>query len=107
MSVYSHTPSHNDTHHIRDEKAKPEQTKKEHVITIYSTSSCPFCIYAKDFFTNHNIPFTEKNVGKDQEAAREMVSKSRQTSVPVIDINGTILVGYQPEEFAKLLGITE
>lgn len=94
------------TDNLTSDSIEPRATTSPSVI-VYSTSSCPFCIYAKDFFDNHKVSYVEKNVGKDQEAAREMVSKSGQMGVPVIDINGTIIVGYQPEKFAQLLGIKE
>lgn len=76
-----------------------------HTVTIYSTPSCPYCVYAKNFFTENNVSFVDKNVAQDQNSAREMVQKSNQMGVPVIDIDGTVVVGYQPDVFSKLLGI--
>jgi len=58
---------------------------------------------AKDYFKNNNIEFVDYNVGIDQAKAEEMVQKSGQMGVPVIDIDGTILVGFQPAEFQRLL----
>lgn len=78
---------------------------KQHSVTIYSTSSCPFCVFAKDFFKNMQVPFTDLNVGSDKRAAQEMVQKSGQMGVPVVDIDGHIIVGYQPDEFERLLSL--
>ena len=72
-------------------------------VTVYSTPSCPFCTYAKEFFTQNNVPFTDIDVSRDQQKAREMVEKSGQMGVPVIDIEGQIVVGFQPEVFVQLL----
>jgi glutaredoxin-like YruB-family protein len=72
-------------------------------VTVYSTPTCPYCVYAKDFFKENNVAFTDVDVSRNQSAAQEMITKSGQMGVPVIDIDGTILVGFQPEEFIKLL----
>jgi glutaredoxin-like YruB-family protein len=77
--------------------------KKENKVIVYSTSTCPYCIYAKDYFKENNVPFEEVNVGLDRVRAQEMVAKSGQMGVPVIDINGEIVVGFQPEVFKELL----
>ncbi len=74
-------------------------------ITIYSTATCHFCKLAKEFMTANNIPFTEYNVGTDLEKRKEMVEKSGQMGVPVIDIGGEIMVGFEEGEFRQLLGI--
>ena len=74
-----------------------------HKVVVYSTLSCPYCHMAKDYFKNNNIEFVDYNVGIDREKAAEMVQKSGQMGVPVIDIDGTILVGFQPNEFDRLL----
>jgi len=76
---------------------------KDHKITIYSTSSCRFCVFAKDYFRNKGVAYEDKNVGNDRAAGQEMIQKSGQMGVPVIDIDGQIIVGYQPEVFEELL----
>lgn len=75
-------------------------TKK---ITIYSTPTCPYCVFTKDFFRNKGIAFNDVDVTKDRSLAQEMVNKSGQMGVPVIDIDGNIIVGYQPAIFDKIL----
>lgn len=74
-----------------------------HKVIVYSTLSCPYCHMAKDYFKNNKIEFVDYNVGMDQVKAKEMVQKSGQMGVPVIDIDGTILIGYQPDEFQRLI----
>ena len=63
-------------------------------VTLYSTPSCGFCTKAKSFFRERHIPFTEHNVASDQRKAEEMVRKSGQMGVPVIDVNGKVIVGF-------------
>jgi len=72
-------------------------------ITLYSTSSCPWCHKARDFLKSKNIKFKDINVGENQKAAKEMIKKSRQQGVPVIDINGAIIVGFDEPAIRKAL----
>jgi len=74
-------------------------------VKIYSTSTCPYCTMAKDFLTKNNIPFEIIDVGADPEAGKEMVEKSGQMGVPVLDIDGQIIVGFEKEAVAKALGL--
>lgn len=66
-------------------------------VKVYSTSTCPWCIRAKEFLQENKIPFEEINVAEDMDAAEEMVSKSGQRGVPVIDVDGEIIVGFDPD----------
>jgi len=72
-------------------------------ITMYSTPSCTYCRKAKDFFRQNNVKFTEYDVSRDQRRADEMVRKSGQMGVPVIDINGKIIVGFNQPEVERAL----
>ncbi len=74
-----------------------------HTVTIYSTPTCPFCEQAKAYLTQKGIPFTDKDVSADQAAAQEMIQKSGQMGVPVIDVDGKIIVGFQKEQLDALL----
>lgn len=76
---------------------------KNHKVIVYSTTTCPFCVMAKEWFTEKGVVYEDKNVGIDRAAGQEMLQKSGQMGVPVIDIDGNILVGFQPEEFEALL----
>jgi glutaredoxin-like YruB-family protein len=77
------------------------------VVVVYSTPSCPYCKMAKDFLLKHNIPFKDINVAVDRIAALEMIRKSGQMGVPVIDIDGKIIVGFDKEEIKKALRIND
>ena len=72
-------------------------------VTIYSTNTCPYCDLAKKWLKENNIKFKEKNVQEDDAAAEEMIEKSGQTGVPVLDIDGQIIIGYDPNKMKKLL----
>lgn len=72
-------------------------------VTIYTTSSCPWCGVAKQYFSEHKIKYNEVNVQEDITAAREMVAKSGQMGVPVIDIDGQIIIGFDKNKIDRLL----
>ena len=74
-------------------------------IIIYSTPVCVYCNIAKEFFKENNIKYEEKDVAVDQDALKEAIQKSGQMGVPVIDIDGKILVGFDKIELSKLLDI--
>ena len=72
-------------------------------VTLYSTPSCAYCRLAKEYFRRAGISFTEYNVAADQRTAGEMVQKSGQMGVPVIDINGRIIIGFNKPEIDRAL----
>ena len=72
---------------------------------IYSTPTCPYCEMAKDYFKKNNVDFESFDVSTDEKAAKDMISKSHQMGVPVIDINGAIIVGFDKESINKALGL--
>lgn len=74
-------------------------------VTVYSTSTCPFCIRAKQFLKDNNIVFEEIDVSSDQEKAQEMIKKSGQMGVPVIEIDGDIIVGFDKEKIKESLDL--
>jgi glutaredoxin 3 len=74
-------------------------------VIVYSTPVCPYCEITKKFLQKNNIEYEEKNIAGDQEAAKEMMEKSGQMSVPVIDIDGKIIVGFNKEKISELLNI--
>lgn len=77
----------------------------DHKVTIYSTPTCPYCKQAKDFFKQNNIKYTDVDVAADEKKAQEMIEKSGQMGVPVIDIDGQIIVGFDKAAMKKALGI--
>ena len=74
-------------------------------VTIYTTPTCGYCNMAKSFFKEHNIGYEEKNVAVDHVAAKEAMDKCGQMAVPVIDVDGTIVVGFDKPHLSQLLGI--
>ncbi len=74
-------------------------------VTVYSTPTCPYCIRAKQFLTENNIPFENCDVSLDQQKAEEMIQKSGQMGVPVLDIEGEIIVGFDKERIKSALGL--
>ena len=74
-------------------------------VTIYSTPTCHFCGEAKKFMKEHNISYTEYNVATDLEKRKERIDRSSQMGVPVSDIDGKILVGFEENRLAEALGI--
>ncbi len=73
-------------------------------VVIYSTPTCTYCHAAKEFFTEKGVEYTELDVAADLAARSEMVEKSGQMGVPVIDIEGTIVVGFDEERIKEALG---
>ena len=72
-------------------------------VIVYSTPTCPHCHHAKDFLKEHNVEFTDHNVAEDREKANEMVQKSGQMGVPVLDIDGQIVVGFDQARIEELI----
>lgn len=72
-------------------------------VTVYSTSTCPYCTMAKDFLKENKVEFEEIDVSENEEKAKEMVQKSGQMGVPVLDIDGEIIIGFDKEKIKELL----
>jgi len=72
-------------------------------IKIYTTPLCPWCKKTKEFLNEHNIEYEEINVAGNHEAAHEMIEKSGQMGVPVLAIDGEIIVGYDIKKIKKAL----
>ena len=74
-------------------------------VKIYSTPTCTYCNMAKEFFKKNNVSYEEYNVGADVEKRKEMIEKSGQMGVPVIDIDGNLMVGFEESAVAQALGL--
>lgn len=72
-------------------------------VKVYSTDSCPYCRMAEDFLKENKVRFEKISVENDPKALKEMIKKSGQTGVPVLDINGTVIVGFDTEGIRKAL----
>ncbi|MDR1137398.1 MAG: NrdH-redoxin [Synergistaceae bacterium] len=76
---------------------------KETGVTVFSTSSCPWCVKAKEYLSSLDVAFDAIDVGADREAAKEVVQKTRQRGVPVIKIGERYIVGFDQEAIKSAL----
>lgn len=74
------------------------------MIKVYTTNSCPWCVKVKNYLKSENLEFEELNVQDDMEAREEMINKSHQMGVPVLDINDNIIIGFDKPAILKALG---
>jgi glutaredoxin 3 len=72
-------------------------------VTIYTTPTCGYCNVAKDWLRKQNVPFTEYNVAVNMAKAQEMVQKSGQMGVPVLDVNGKLIIGFNQPAIERAL----
>ncbi len=77
------------------------------MIRIFSTPSCPYCVTLKGFLKERNFEFEDINVAENAEAREEMIQKSGQIGVPVIDINGEFIIGFDRKKIVQLLSIKD
>lgn len=74
-------------------------------VRVYSTPTCPWCQRTKQFLQANGVAYEDSNVAMDQEALNEMIAKSGQLGVPVIDVDGEIIVGFDERKLREKLGI--
>ncbi len=74
-------------------------------VTIYSTPTCTYCTLAKNFFKKNGVEFTEHNVATDLAKRKEMIEKTGQMGVPVIDVGGEIVVGFDETKLRSILDV--
>ncbi len=74
-------------------------------VTIYSTPTCPYCKQAKAFMDEHSVQYEDIDVSSDESKAQEMINKSGQMGVPVIDVDGELIIGFDEKKLKKLLGL--
>jgi len=75
----------------------------EHEVVVYSTPTCPYCSAAKDYFDENNIAYTDYDVSSNREKAKEMIQKTGQQGVPVIEIDGEAIVGFDKGRIEEML----
>ena len=81
---------------------KRDKMKK---VKVYSTSTCYFCVKLKEFLHQHKIPFENFDINEDKKAAMEMIKKTNQTGVPVVEIGKEIIIGFDQDRIKKALKI--
>ncbi len=74
-------------------------------VTVYSTQTCPWCVKAKEFLKSQGVKFRDVDVSQDAAAADEMIQKSGQRGVPVIEIDGRVIVGFDKPAIESALGL--
>lgn len=74
-------------------------------VILYTTPTCVYCKAAKSFFTENNVAYEEKDVAKDTQARDDMVKKAGVLAVPVIDVDGQVVIGFDKQKLSSLLGI--
>lgn len=72
-------------------------------VIVYSTQTCPYCVMVKEYLKEKDVKFEDIDVGSDHNKAREMVEKSGQMGVPVTEIDGEIVIGFNKEKIESLL----
>jgi glutaredoxin-like YruB-family protein len=72
-------------------------------VKVYSTPTCPWCTVTKNYLKSRNVPFEDIDVTRDRAAAVDMVQKSGQRGVPVIEIDGRIIVGFDQGTIDSLI----
>ena len=93
---------------VASKKASKKTTKKSGKrgkVILYSTKTCQWCAKTKAFFKANKVSFTSKDVGSNKAAAQEMIKKSGQQSVPVVDVGGKIIVGFNEGKLKSALGL--
>ena len=75
------------------------------MVRVFSASTCPFCVALKNLLKEHNIQFEDIDVSENKVAQKEMMEKSGQMGIPVIEIDGQIVVGFDQGKIKKLLKI--
>ncbi len=78
---------------------------RQHRVIVFSTPTCPWCTRAKNYLRSQNMPFRDVDVSKDPAAARDLVRRTGQMGVPVVEIDGKPIVGFDQAEIDALLGL--
>jgi glutaredoxin-like YruB-family protein len=84
-----------------------EGVKMQKTVKIYSAPYCTFCLMAKNFLKKHGIAYEEINVQDDDQAARYIYELTNQTTIPVIIIDGEVLIGFDEAKLKKALDIKD
>lgn len=75
------------------------------MIKVYSTPTCPYCLTLKKFLKEKGVEFADIDVSIDEKELKDMVDKSGQMGVPVVDIDGQIVIGFNREKIIEILNI--
>ncbi len=88
-----------------EKKSTDKKKQRRHRVIVFSTPTCPHCRSAKRYLKSRGVSFTDVDVSRDRQAARDMVRISGQQGVPVIQIDGKVIVGFNRPKIDRLLGL--
>ena len=74
-------------------------------VKVFSTPSCSYCVTLKEFLKANKIEFDEFDVAQDEKAREEMITRSKQMGVPVVEIDGEMVIGFDRAKISQLLNI--
>lgn len=74
-------------------------------VVVYTTPTCGYCMAVKDYLSDHNIDYTEYDVSQNRQKAQEMMDKTGQMGVPVVEINGDVIVGFDKQKIREKLNL--
>jgi len=80
-----------------------EMTIAQPKVTVYSTPTCPYCTMAKRYLAERGVKYEDVNVAADQARALEMLTKTGQMGVPVLDIGGEVIIGFDRDAIEQAL----
>jgi len=83
----------------------PPATARPHRVIVFSTPTCPWCTRAKTYLRGRGVPFRDVDVSRDAAAARDLVRRTGQMGVPVIEIDGRPIVGFDQARIDAMLGL--
>lgn len=74
-------------------------------VRVFSTPTCPYCYMLKDFLAQNKVDYEDIDVSNDYNGAMEMIRLSGQRGVPVADVNGNVVVGFDQQRISRLLNL--
>lgn len=81
-------------------------TERRHRVLVFTTPTCPWCTRVKAYLAQQRVPFREVDVSRDVSAARDLVRRTGQMGVPVVEIDGRPVVGFDKPQIDRLLGLS-
>ncbi|PIE26297.1 MAG: NrdH-redoxin [Micrococcales bacterium] len=82
-----------------------KQASRKHRVLVFTTPTCSWCTRVKAYLRQQRVPFREIDVAKDQKAAKDLVRRTGQMGVPVVEIDGRPIVGFDKPQIDRLLGL--
>jgi glutaredoxin 3 len=83
----------------------PARPERRHRVLVFTTPTCPWCTRVKSYLAQQQVPFREVDVSRDASAARDLVRRTGQMGVPVVEIDGRPVVGFDRQQIDRLLGL--